>query len=264
MRQVFADGVRGLDERNTIAVVLFHPGRYREDIGIEDDVLRGKPHAVDQDAVGAPRNRAFALERVSLALLVERHDHDGGAIALDNIGMRDEWRLALLERYGVHDRLALQTFQTGLDHGELRRVYHDRHTRDVGLGRNEVEKRGHRPLGIEQALVHVHVDDLCAVLDLLARNGERARVVAVRDQLAEFGRAGDVGALAYIDERNLGRERKRLEAGKPQLPRQRRQSARLPAGNRARDGADMLRRGAAAAADDIDQAGLRELAEQRS
>jgi hypothetical protein len=49
---------------------------------------------------------------------------------------------------------------------------------DVGLGRDEVEEGGHRLLGIEQALVHVDVDDLRAVLHLLARDGERGRIVA--------------------------------------------------------------------------------------
>ena len=58
---------------------------------------------------------------------------------------------------------------------------------------------------IEQAFVHVDVDHLRAVLDLVARDRERRVVVARRDQLAEFRRAGDVGALADIDERDLRR-----------------------------------------------------------
>ena len=56
---------------------------------------------------------------------------------------------------------------------------------------------------IEQAFVHVDVDHLRAVLDLVARDRERRRVVAGRHQLAELGRAGDIGALADIDERDF-------------------------------------------------------------
>ncbi len=67
-------------------------------------------------------------------------------------------------------------------------------------------------LGIEQALVHVHVDDLRAVLHLVARDRQRAGIVAGGDELAEFRRAGDVGALAHVDERDFGRERERLQA----------------------------------------------------
>ena len=67
--------------------------------------------------------------------------------------------------------------------------------------------------GIEQAFVHVDVDDLRAHRDLIARDIERGGKIAFLDQLAELGRAGDIGALADIDEGNVGRERERLEAG---------------------------------------------------
>src|SRR6202012_3825255 len=43
-------------------------------------------------------------------------------------------------------------------------------------------------------------DDLRAGLHLLARHAEGRPVLAVLDQLAEFGRAGDVGPLADVDE----------------------------------------------------------------
>src|SRR5690606_7930821 len=48
--------------------------------------------------------------------------------------------------------------------------------------------------------VHVDVDDLRAVLDLLARDVEGRLIVAADDQLLELGRAGDVGPLADVDE----------------------------------------------------------------
>ena len=124
--------------------------------------------------------------------------------------MADEGVLALLERDRIDDRLALHAFQAGLDHREFRGVDHHRHAGDVGLGGDQIEEGGHGLLGVEQALVHVDVDDLRAVLDLVARDRERGRIVAGGDQLAEARRAGDVGALADIDERNLRRQRERL------------------------------------------------------
>ena len=145
-------------------------------------------------------DRDLALERVGLALFVERHHHHRGAVAAHDPGVLDEGRLALLHRDRIDDRLALQAFQPGLDHREFRGVDHHRHARDVGLGGDQIEEGHHRLLGIEQALVHVDVDHLRAVLDLLARDRERGGIVAGGDQLAEFGRAGDVGALADIDE----------------------------------------------------------------
>ena len=58
--------------------------------------------------------------------------------------------------------------------------------------------------GVEQALVHVHVDHLGAGLHLLAGDVERGRVVAGGHQLPELGRAGDVGAFANVDEERDG------------------------------------------------------------
>ena len=66
-----------------------------------------------------------------------------------------------------------------------------------------MQEGDHRLLGIEQALVHVDVDDLRAVLDLLARDREARGIIAGGDQLAEFRRAGDIGALADIHERDF-------------------------------------------------------------
>src|SRR5262249_30763269 len=117
--------------------------------------------------------------------------------------------------------------------------------------------------GTRQAVVHVHVDDLRAVLDLVAGDGERPGIVARGDELAELGRAGDIGALANVDERNFRREREGLEARQAQELRHVRNAPRRLALDRAHDLMDVLGRGAAAAADDVDQARVREFAEQR-
>ena len=55
-----------------------------------------------------------------------------------------------------------------------------------GSAAMRLRKVDHRLLGVEQALVHVDVDDLRAARHLVARHVERGRVVAGRDQLAEL------------------------------------------------------------------------------
>ena len=175
--------------------------------------------------------------------------------------MLDELRLALLERDRVHHRLALDAFQAGLDHREFRGIDHHRHAGDVGLGRDQVEEGLHRLRRVEKAFVHVDVDDLRAALDLLAGDRQRRGVVARGDELAELGRAGDVGALADVHERDFRRERERLEPRKPQERLRLGHGARRFGPHRFRNRADVLRRRAAAAADDVDQPGLGELAE---
>ena len=73
-----------------------------------------------------------------------------------------------------------------------------------GSAAMRLRKIGHRLLGVEQGLVHVDVDDLRAVLDLVARDLDRGIIVAGEDQLLELGRAGDVAALADVDEPRAG------------------------------------------------------------
>jgi hypothetical protein len=91
---------------------------------------------------------------------------------------------------------------------------------------------------------------------------KRGGVVARRDQLAEFCRAGDVGALADIHERDRRRQFERLEAREPQPRLDRGHEARLVRSDGGSNRRDMVRRGAAAAADDVDEAGLGKLADQ--
>ncbi len=201
-------------------------------------------------------------KRVGLALLVEGHHHHGGAVAARDPRLVNELLLAFLQRDRVDDRLALHAFQAGLDHLELRGIDHHRHAGDVRLRGDQVEELNHRLLRIEQALVHVDVDHLRAVLDLVARHRQRGGVVAGGDQLAEACRAGDVGALADIDEGNVGGELERRQPRELQPRFDRRHRARLVRRHRGGDGGDVVRRGAAAAADHVDQAGLRELADQ--
>ena len=244
---------RRLDEGDAVAVVLLDAGRDREDVGIEDDVLGREAGLLDEQLVGAGADLDLALQRVGLALFVEGHHDHGGAIGAHQPGGLEEGLLALLHRDRIDERLALHAFQPGFDDREFRGVDHHRHAGDVGLGRDEVEELDHRLFGVDQALVHVDVDDLGAVGDLVARDVERGREVAVLDQLAEAGRARDVGALADVDEGDVGRQREGLEAREAHQRRDRRHGAGRLAAHRLGDGADVLGRRAAAAADDVDE-----------
>ena len=82
--------------------------------------------------------------------------------------------------------LALDAFQPGFDHREFRGIDHHRHAGDVGLGGDQVEEIHHRLCEIEQALVHVDVDDLRAVRDLsratVERGGKSPAVISLRNR----------------------------------------------------------------------------------
>ena len=138
------------------------------------------PTCLGQQVVRAAEDRQPALDGVALALLVERHDDDRRAVAPAQPRLAQELRLALLERDRVDDALALELLQPGLDDRPLRAVDHDRDRGDVRLGGDPAQEAGHRRDAVEHRLVHVDVDELGAVGDLLAGDVDRLVLAAPR------------------------------------------------------------------------------------
>src|SRR5271156_6749580 len=102
MRQVLPDPARRLDEVDAVTVMLLHTGGDGKDVRVENNILRWEADAVDQNVVGARANRSLLLKRVGLAKFIERHHHDGRAVAAHQFGVTDEGRFALLERDRVY------------------------------------------------------------------------------------------------------------------------------------------------------------------
>jgi hypothetical protein len=203
VRAARLDLLARLDEVDAVIVMLLDARRHREHIRIEDDVL-GREADPDEQLIRPLANLDFALFRIGLADLVERHDDYRGAVRHAFARMAEELFLAFLHADRVDDRLARNALEPGLDHVPLGRVDHHRNPRDVGLGLDQFEERGHRLVCVEQAFVHVDVEHLCAGLDLLQRDFDRRGIIPRHHQLLEAGGAGDVGALADIDEAGRG------------------------------------------------------------
>ena len=200
MRERFLDDARGLEEIDGVVVVLLDAGRDGENVRVEDDVLGRETGPGGEQLVRACADADLFVARRGLTLFVEGHHDGGGAVAADEPGAAQKFFLAVLERDRVYDALALQALQPLLEHAPLRRIEHDRHPADLGLGGDEVEELHHGRLTVDQRLVDVDVDDVGATLDLLAGDGETRVPVARLQRLRELGRAGDVGALADDEE----------------------------------------------------------------
>ena len=85
--QVAFDPARGLDEVDGVVGVLFNAGGHGEDVGVEDDVFGRKPTSSTRMRWARSQDFDLARKGVGLALLVKRHDHGGGAVALDQLGL---------------------------------------------------------------------------------------------------------------------------------------------------------------------------------
>ena len=207
------DDPRRLDEVHGVVVVLFEAGGNRQDVGVEDDVGRIEARLLDQQPVGPLADLHFALDRVGLAGLVERHHDNRRAVSMDEPRPLEELRLPFLQADRVDDALTLHALEPGLEDRPLRAVDHHRHPGDLRLRRDVVEEGRHRLLGIEHAFVHVDVDDIGAAADLIERDVRRIRILAGFDEPGEARRAGHVGSLAHHLEIAVGTDHQRLEAG---------------------------------------------------
>ena len=244
---------RRFDEIDRVLVVLLDPGCHRKDVGVEHDVGRGESGLLDEQPIRACTNIDLALDRLRLPLLVEGHHDRSRAVTTYLASLFEELGLAFLQADRVDDAFALHTLQTRFEDAPLGAVDHDRHTRDLGLGADEIQERGHRLFRVEHALVHVDVDDVRPAAYLLKGYRNRFGVVAFGDQLSKFGGPGDVGALANHDEIGLRPDDERLEpteTGIVCLALRLRARRHVP--NRVGDGPDVIRSRATAATDDVD------------
>ncbi len=258
VRQLVTDIGAGVDKVDGVVVVLFDTGGDREDVRVKDDVFRREADFIDQDVVGAFADFFFARLGVGLAGFIEGHHHHGGAVALAQLGVVNELLDAFLHADGVDDALALDALEAGFDYFPLGGVDHDRHAGDVRLAGNQIEEGDHGLLRIEHPFVHVDVDHLGAGFHLLQGDFQGFGVVVFTDQTGEACGTGNVGALADVDEQRAAVNGERLQARQSASLGNIRNRAWRIAGHGLGDGFDVARRGAAAAADDVEEAALGE------
>ena len=77
-----------------------------------------------------------------------------------------EGLVALLQADAVGDALALAALQTRLHDGELAAVNHEGDAADLGVGDQQVDELGHGRDAVDEAIVHVDVQNVGTRLDL--------------------------------------------------------------------------------------------------
>ena len=203
MRQGFFNVECRLDKIETVIIVFFNAGGDGENIRIKNDVFRRHADGFREDFIGACTDFDFALTGICLPLFVKRHHDSCSAIASHQPGLPDKSLFPFLHADGVDHALALYAFQAGLDNVPLGGINHDRHARNIRLGRDQVQKAHHGLFGLEHALVHIDINYLCAAFNLLAGNLQCGFIITFHDQALKTCRAGDVGAFTYIHEQRI-------------------------------------------------------------
>ncbi len=155
-------------------------------------------------------------------------------------------------------------FEPRFDDRPFRAVDHDGQARDLGLGGDEVQEARHRAIGVEHPLVHVHVEEVGAAAHLFERDVGGLREVVRGDQAPKPRRAGHVRPLADHLEVAVRSDRERFEAGVAgEGVRPVGHGPWRQAFDGCGNGADVGGRRSAAAADDVHEARLGELPDER-
>src|SRR5207244_123970 len=104
--------------RNSVSISL-QTGGDRENVWIEDDVVRCEVGLLGEQFVSAGADVDLALEIVGLALFVKCHHDHSSAVSSNESRLAQEFFFAVFQADRIHYRFALYAFQAGLDHVPL-------------------------------------------------------------------------------------------------------------------------------------------------
>lgn len=91
------DDARGLDKIYRVIVMFFNAGSDCKNIGIENNILWCKAHLFGQYFIGPFGDRNFFIQRIGLAVFVERHYNHRSAVALAGDGLFNKFSFTFLE-----------------------------------------------------------------------------------------------------------------------------------------------------------------------
>ncbi len=151
---------------------------------------------IDENSISARTDFNATLGCVRLTFFVERHNDCASAVTLNQLCVFTKNRFALFQTNRVNNRFALNALQTSFDDFPFRRIDHNWNATNIWFRRDQIQKTDHCFFRIDQAFVHIDVDDVCAIFDLLASNRQRLIKIAFANQPREFCRACNVCTLA--------------------------------------------------------------------
>ena len=105
-----------------------------------------------------------------------------------------------LKRDRVHDTLALRVLEASLNNLKFGGVNHHGDVCDLRVRLKEAHEFSHGLLAIDEPIVQIDIEDLCAVLNLVLGHLQSRLVVSLLNQLLELNTSGNVATLSNVDE----------------------------------------------------------------
>mmetsp|Transcript_21059 Transcript_21059/g.36217 ORF Transcript_21059/g.36217 Transcript_21059/m.36217 type:complete len:249 (+) Transcript_21059:2167-2913(+) len=190
-----------VDEVNTIVCMLLHSRSNCQHVGVKDDVLRRETNFIHQDVIRALADSDFLIFRGCLAFLVEGHHNHCTTMLPQQGGLLLEELLPNLQGDGVHNALSLAPLQTSKHNLKLRRIKHEGDLGHLWLCHRNLHKLLHRSKTIQHAIIHIDINHMRSILNLLLRNVHGRTIVTSHHQLLEPDRTTDIAPLTNIQKR---------------------------------------------------------------
>mmetsp|Transcript_39761 Transcript_39761/g.119534 ORF Transcript_39761/g.119534 Transcript_39761/m.119534 type:complete len:219 (-) Transcript_39761:1570-2226(-) len=186
VRALLLDALSGVDEINTIVIVLFHSSANCKHIGIKDDILRRKAHFIHQHVIRTLANSDLLILLSSLTIFIEGHHNHSSSMLLQQSRLLLEQLLANFQGDGVHDRLALAPLQSCHHNLKLRSIQHERHLAYLRLCHSNLHKLLHCCQPIQHTIIHVDINNMGTILHLGLGNIHGTAIVTFHHQLLEL------------------------------------------------------------------------------
>ncbi len=194
-RQLGLDAPDRLDRLDAVAARLDHARRERQGQGVDEDVRGAQSVARHREVGDVPRRADLPVRGAGLTLFVDARRHDRRAELGREAEKAVEARarsVALFEVDRVEDGLAAEPGQRLACDGGLGRVHHDGYRR---LGGEAAHDLVHVTDAVGAGVVDADVEDVRALLDLVAADAHARVPVALEHRFTELLGAVGIGAL---------------------------------------------------------------------
>ena len=97
----------------------------------------------------------------------------------------------------------MQALETRFDHLPVGGIHQDRNSADIRFRCHQIQELSHGLSTLQHSLVHVDVDELGAVLNLLEGHFQSPLKIALQDDLGEAPGTGNIGSFSDIDKEGI-------------------------------------------------------------
>ena len=242
-----------LDEIFSIGIMFRQTGGDGKHVHIENNITCRNICLFCEQTVHSAADLDSAIEGIRLTVFIECHTQQRGTETACFFRMFKENFFTFFEADGVDNAFPLRACKTCTDRLKVGGVDHDRDPGNIRFSRQTEQKTGKLRRCIQHGIVHIDVNDRCAVFDLIPGNVQGFFHVTLFDETQKFAGTRHIGSFTHIEEGEFRIGNEGIQSCKTQSGRNRFQRTGCCSFQCLCNGTDVIRVCAAAATGDVEQ-----------